>query len=57
MTDSNHFVYYLETDNDGFEYACYLDLINSSDSVIDEDIIECIELDLNDDLVELDVDD
>ena len=38
---------YFETDNDGVDYACYLDLINDSITVYDDDFIECVEIDLD----------
>lgn len=57
MTDSYDDPYFLETDNSGVDYACFIDLIKSSESLLDDESIECIELDLEADLDELDFDD
>ncbi len=57
MTDSYDDPSYIETDNEGLEYACYIDFINSNDSLLDDDFIECTEFDSEDDVDELDFDD
>ena len=57
MTDSYDDLYYIETDNEGVDYTCFVDLINSSDSLLDDEFIECTELDLETDIDELEFDD
>lgn len=57
MTDSYDEVYFFETDNSGVDYACYKDLVNSSDPLFDDDMIECVEVDLEDFPDDLDFDD
>ena len=56
MTDSYDDPYYIETDSDGVEYSCFIDLINSGDSLLDDEFIECTELDFEDETDELDFD-
>ena len=57
MTDSYDDLYYIETDNEGVDYTCFVDLVNSSDSLLDDEFIECTELDLETDIDELEFDD
>ena len=57
MTDSYDDPYYIETDNDGVEYACFIDFIKSNDSFFDDEFIECTELELEDEVEDLDFDD
>ena len=57
MTDSYDDPYYIETDSEGVEYACFIDFIKSNDPLFDDEFIECTELDFEDDIEELDFDD
>ena len=56
MTDSYDDPYYIETDSEGVEYACYIDFINSNDWLFDDEFIECTELELEDDIEDIDFD-
>ncbi len=57
MTDSYDDLYYIETDNEGVDYTCFIDLINSIDPLLDDEFIECSELDLEVDIDDLLLDD
>jgi hypothetical protein len=56
MTDSYDDPFYIETDKDGVEYACFIDFINNNDPLFDDDLIECAELVIEDDFDDLDFD-
>ena len=57
MTDSYDDSYYIEIDNEGVEYTCFIDVINSDDWLFDDELIECTELDLEVDIDELELED
>jgi hypothetical protein len=57
MTDSYDDSYYIEIDNNGVEYTCFIDAVNSNDWLFDDELIECTELELEDDIEDLDFDD
>lgn len=57
MSDSYDDPYFIESDSSGIDYACFIDLIKNSESLLDDESIDCIELGLEDDIEELDFDD
>ncbi len=57
MTDSYDDLYYIETDNEGVDYTCFIDLINSIDPLLDDEFIECSALDLEVDIDDIVLDD